>query len=128
MSQWLSLAVSSFLLYVGITIFYCFKKEETMVLIQNKLPQNLVNLYVYRIVDSSKPINLYKYNTHPVEDRLLTRQFLILSTNFVWCYNPISGIVPHLEIMSLFLLHLWQFSYSPLFYYMILSQLIGEEM
>lgn len=38
-----------------------------MVLIQNKLPKNLVNLYVYRIVDSLKPIKLYKYNTHQLK-------------------------------------------------------------
>lgn len=38
-----------------------------MVLIQNKLPKNLVNLYVYHIVDSSKPINLYKYNTRQLK-------------------------------------------------------------
>lgn len=39
--------------------FFCFRKEEMMVLIQNKLLTNLVNLYIYCIVDSSKPINLY---------------------------------------------------------------------
>lgn len=115
MLEQLSLAVSGISTTSRYYYFYRFRKEEMMVLIQNKLPTNLVNLYIYRIVDLSKPICINTMLTN------WSQQFVILSTDFVLCHNPISDTVSHLEIMSLFLLHLWQFFYPSLFYYMILS-------